>query len=95
VNLNEEFRVRNFETHRIEVVLNTKASSVNIMLTLFADVSEEGGCALIWHGVDVTCHQQSIDDLQKRLLASEQENSKLKAKSEKMRSALAAFAEDE
>ena len=95
VNLNEAFRLRNFEAHRIEVVLNTKASSVNIMLTLFADVSEEGGCALIWHGVDVTCHQQSIDDLQKRLLASEQENSKLKAKSEKMRSALAAFAEDE
>jgi hypothetical protein len=69
---------------------------MNILLTLFADVNDQGEFVLIWHGEDVTYHHQSMDDLQKRhhqsmddlqkrLLASEQENSKLKTKLEKMR----------
>ena len=80
---------------------------MNILLTLFADVNDQGEFVLIWHGEDVTyhhqsmddlqkrhhqsmddlqkCHNQSMDDIQKRLLASEQENSKLKAKLHKMR----------
>jgi hypothetical protein len=105
--LSDHSRFNNFEANSIEVVLNTKASSMNILLTLFSDVNDQGEFVLIWHGEDVTyhhqsmddlqkrhhqsmddlqkCHNQSMDDIQKRLLASEQENSKLKAKLHKMR----------
>ena len=79
-NLNEHSLLSKFEPYRIDVVLNTKASSMNIRLTLFA----ENNCAVVWHGEDVTCYHQSMDDLQKRLLASEQENSRLKAKLDQM-----------
>ncbi len=75
-NLNED----KFEAQSIEVVLNTKASSMNIMLTLC-----DFGCGkIIWNGQDVTCHHRSMDDLQKRLLASEQENSNLRASHQSM-----------
>jgi hypothetical protein len=39
---------------------------MNILLTLFADVNDQGEFVLIWHGEDVTYHHQSMDDLQKR-----------------------------
>jgi hypothetical protein len=64
--LSEHSRFKNFEAHSIEVVLNTKASSMNILLTLFADVNDQGEFVLIWHGEDVTYHHQIMDDLQKR-----------------------------
>ena len=85
-NLSEQSHtLDSFEAHRIEVVLNTKTSSMDILLTLFCDNRDPSGFTFIWHGENVTDHHQSIDDLQKRLLASEQENSKLKTKLEKMR----------
>jgi hypothetical protein len=85
-NLSEQSHtLDSFEAHRIEVVLNTKTSSMDIMLTLFGDNSDPSGFTFIWHGENVTDHHQSIDNLQKRLLAAEQENSKLRMKQEKMR----------
>jgi len=55
-------------------------------LTLFGDVEKQGElhAIILWHGEDVTCRHQSMDDLQKRLLASEQENSSLKASHQSM-----------
>jgi hypothetical protein len=82
-NLSEQSHtLDSFEAHRIEVVLNTKTSSMDILLTLFCDNRDPSGFTFIWHGENVTDHHQSIDDLQKRLLASEQENSKLRTKQE-------------